>query len=287
MWHSIEEDIAASLGSSFKIISKSPVSGGDSHQAFSLETTSHKLFIKINDKQYQEHFACEADALKQIAHTQTIKTPKVICFGHTSSFAYLVLTHHEFDNGNHTSWQQAGEQLAGLHLIDNQEMFGWDRDNFIGKTTQANKWHKSWARFFAEQRIGAQLELLKESGQQFTHIKDFISIIERLLKQRKPLASLLHGDLWRGNLGFAHNKPFIFDPACYFGDYEADLAMTELFGKFPPEFYQGYYAVTSKEDGYELRKRIYNLYHILNHANLFAGEYVHTAQAEIDYLLAI
>jgi fructosamine-3-kinase len=151
--------------------------------------------------------------------------------------------------------------LAKLHRVTGPR-FGWHRDNHIGLSPQQNSWCDDWATFFWERRIRPQAE---RAGLQIKRTK--------LLENHKPQPSLLHGDLWSGNVGFTAEGPVIFDPAVYYGDREADLAMTELFGGFPDEFYRAYDEAFPLEEGYEQRKHLYNLYHLLNHLNIFGEGY--------------
>ncbi|TOO43842.1 fructosamine kinase family protein, partial [Vibrio parahaemolyticus] len=179
-----------------------------------------------------------------------------------------------------------GQQLAQLHQWGEQKEFGFDTDNYLGSTLQPNQWHKKWCMFFAEQRIGWQLQLLKEKGVTLVDIDDFIDVVKQLLANHTPEPSLLHGDLWNGNVALTAFGPICFDPACYWGDRECDIAMTELFGGFQPEFYQGYESVMPLLPGYHERKDIYNLYHILNHCNLFGGHYLEQAQLTINKIIS-
>ncbi|AWB67342.1 fructosamine kinase family protein [Saccharobesus litoralis] len=286
MWNAIENSIASALGSGVKILSKTPLTGGDIHQAYKIETSDKTLFVKINDADKIELFLTEANSLQRISKSQTIKVPEFIACDHSKNCAFLLLEYLPLQDDLDGGWQHMGERLAGLHLYPSQEMFGWDEDNYIGLTSQPNAWHKKWHHFFAEQRIGFQLELLQEKGIQWLDINEFVDITKRLLATRTPMASLIHGDLWRGNHAFSNGVPVIFDPACYYADYEAELAMTELFGCLPPEFYQAYYAITPKENGYTERKQLYNLYHILNHCNLFGDSYLAQAKHLTQQIIA-
>ncbi|MGE5640801.1 MAG: fructosamine kinase family protein [Clostridia bacterium] len=147
--------------------------------------------------------------------------------------------------------------------------YGWPSDNFIGLAPQANGWYDDWAEFFVERRLRPQYARAAANG----YALDWLPF-ERLLAGHRPPPSLLHGDLWRGNVGFVRGsaglEPVLFDPAVYYGDAECDLAMSELFGGFPPQFYGAY----PLREGYERRKHLYNLYHLLNHLNLFGGGYL-------------
>ena len=149
-----------------------------------------------------------------------------------------------------------------------------------------NPWTEDWAEFFAEHRIGFQLRLAARKGMRFTGADELVETIPQLLAGHTPIASIVHGDLWGGNASVtAEGEPVIFDPATYYGDREVDIAMTELFGGFPAAFYQGYNQEWPLDDGYDRRKTLYNLYHIINHYNLFGGGYGSQAQSMIRTLL--
>lgn len=164
--------------------------------------------------------------------------------------------------------------------------FGWDINNTIGSTVQINNWTANWAEFWAEHRIGYQLKLARRRGGNFPQEERLLKVIPELLAGYEPQPSLVHGDLWGGNAGVTSaGEPVIFDPATYLGDREVDLAMTELFGGFPAQFYRGYNQVWPLDSGYEKRKTFYNLYHILNHFNLFGGSYESQANQMINRIL--
>jgi len=181
-----------------------------------------------------------------------------------------------------------GRTLALVHSVRG-EFFGWRRDNYIGRTPQPNRRTFSWADFWRDLRLRPQLDLGRKNGLGEGLLRKGERLVEsvpRLLAAHAPPASLLHGDLWGGNVGFlASGAPVLFDPAVYWGDRETDLAMTELFGGFPPEFYSAYAEIAPLERGYATRKSLYNLYHVLNHANLFGGAYVAQAERMIERLL--
>jgi len=175
-------------------------------------------------------------------------------------------------------WSALGSMLADLHR-NTGPRFGWHRDNYIGATPQQNGWCDDWAEFWRERRLRPQLALSRKNG---FHLD--IPSLDSLLMNHRPKPSLLHGDLWNGNVGFTAEGPVIFDPAVYYGDREADLAMTELFGGFPPEFYASYKENYPLEAGYEKRKHLYNLYHLLNHLNIFGGGYLGQVRATLGFL---
>jgi fructosamine-3-kinase len=177
-----------------------------------------------------------------------------------------------------TGDQQAlGKALAQMHRISASQ-YGWYQNNIIGSTPQSNQQHTCWLDFWRQERLIPQFNMLYDKGYQ----AQLQPLSERLLHQldailgdHNPPASLLHGDLWSGNVAFnQQGQPIIYDPALYYGDRETDLAMTELFGGFSAEFYQAYQATWPVEEAYAQRKTLYNLYHILNHANLFGSSYL-------------
>ncbi|KAF0205199.1 MAG: hypothetical protein FD173_1182 [Gallionellaceae bacterium] len=232
-------------------------------------------------------FVAEATALDAIAATATIRVPRPIVHGKACGQSYLVLEHLEFSA--HGDAKLLGEQLAALHRCTAAQ-FGFARDNFIGISPQPNGWKDDWIAFWREQRLGFQLRLAARngySGQLQGMGERLLDALPAFFAGYAPQPSLLHGDLWGGNHAFlTDGTPAIFDPASYYGDRECDLAMTELFGGFPANFYAAYRATWPLDEGYATRRELYNLYHILNHANLFGGGYVRQAEQMIEKLLS-
>lgn len=284
MWHFISEQISQQIGKDFICDDIRDVNSGDSHQAYKISDGRQRFFVKTNSKSTLANFEAEAEGLNHLQQAQLFRIPKVICLGTVGEHCFLVLEHITMTSGNAQNWYSFGEKLARLHQSQTQEMYGWQEDNYIGLTPQPNKWDKKWSRFFAEQRIGFMLQLLAEKGQNLADIDTVVDSVQNLLNGHTPTASMLHGDLWQGNTGFHKEQAVMFDPAFYFGDREADLAMTELFSKFPQAFYDGYESVWPIEEDYAYRKTVYQLYHLLNHALLFGGHYIQSAQATIKNL---
>ncbi|TXL12409.1 hypothetical protein BMR05_15450 [Methylococcaceae bacterium HT4] len=189
---------------------------------------------------------------------------------------------------NQTTQQQLGRQLAELHQT-RQDYFGWHHDNFIGSNQQRNTRDNNWVNFWQEQRLMAQLKLASENGytgkiQQ--QGEQLCLLIPEFFSSYQPQASLLHGDLWSGNAAAdAEGRAIIYDPACYYGDRETDIAMTELFGGFSADFYAAYEEAWPLDSGYKTRKTLYNLYHILNHLNLFGSGYLCQAERMMQPLI--
>lgn len=286
MWKTIANAIESATGEPFSIDHTETVTGGDINLAFKVSGVNKSYFVKINDKPFLDAFEAEAYSLKQLSSIQTIYVPQVIALGVTLDKSFLVLEWLTLKPMENNNWYALGEQLAKLHKISNHGQFGWQSDNYIGTTIQVNRWQSNWREFFAEQRIGMQLQLLKEKSIYLGDIDHLVKVCHDLLLHHQVSPSLVHGDLWQGNIGCVKNKPVIFDPACYYGDREVDVAMTELFGQLPKEFYQGYQEIYPVPEKYSIRKHVYNFYHILNHANLFGGVYVDQSQAYVSRLLS-
>lgn len=286
LWIAIAEQIRQTTGQPFTVKGTRSVSGGCINQGYCLMGELDSYFVKVNGASQMAMFEAEAIALRQMAATQTIRVPQPVCYGQDGGQSYLVLEWLDFGRGDNGSWQRMGQQLAALHQAGGSDQFGWAQANTIGSTPQLNPWTDSWAEFFAEHRIGYQLALARRKGGDFPDPERVIPRIKTILGDRQPSPALVHGDLWSGNAAILNTgEPVILDPAAYYGDPEVDIAMTELFGGFPAGFYQGYNAVAPLDSGYQHRKNLYNLYHILNHFNLFGGGYAQQAQRMLrDYL---
>ncbi|MCX8017889.1 MAG: fructosamine kinase family protein [Rhodocyclaceae bacterium] len=238
-----------------------------------------------------DRLKAEADGLAALAASQTVRVPAVLGMGGDGRQAWLEIEYLELGALDRASGARLGEQLAALHrAFTPDDVYGWPRDNYIGAMPQSNASHRNWAGFFAAERLRPQLAWASERG------------LDRLWRDKgerlcdslgaffldyRPAPSLLHGDLWAGNAGrLPDGEPVVFDPAVHRGDREADLAMSELFGGFPESFYAAYRLAWPLDPGYETRKTLYNLYHVLNHFNLFGAGYLNQAKRMIDKLLA-
>ena len=302
MWTEIASHISQVTGETFEITQRRSVSGGCINQGYAVKGTRITYFVKLNQASQVQMFEAEALGLKQMLETQTIRVPKPICVGTAADFSYIVLEWLELGGSNSTqSWKEMGRQLAVMHqatppqpstppnpslVRGGQWGFGWDINNTIGSTPQINTWTSDWAEFFAEYRLGYQFQLARRRGGQFPQQERLLAAIPKLL-DHQPQPALVHGDLWGGNAAVTTSgEPVILDPATYVGDREVDIAMTELFGGFPTAFYRGYNEEWSLDEGYKTRKTLYNLYHILNHFNLFGGGYASQANRMIEQILA-
>jgi len=231
-------------------------------------------------------FAAEAAGLDEIRATGRIAAPRPLCHGVDAAGAYLVLEWLDFSRAGDAA--ELGRQLAALHGVTQPE-FGWWRANTLGSTPQDNTPARDWVTFWRTRRLIPQLDLAARHGAPRRLIEAgarLAAVLPAFFAAYTPVASLLHGDLWGGNHAFSGGQPVIFDPAVYYGDREADLAMTELFGGFPADFYAAYRAAWPLDPAYATRKTLYNLYHVLNHFNLFGGGYASQAEAMTARLLA-
>lgn len=273
---------------SFTLRNSTPVEGGSINGAYRLEGTDGALyFLKLNDAQHLAMFAAEEKGLAAIAATNTTHVPQPIAQGSASGQSYLVLEYLELNSRGNA--KLLGEQLAALHRCTN-DSFGFSQDNFIGTTPQPNEEKNNWIEFWREQRLGFQLHIAAQNGcggsLQCLGEK-LMDVLPMFFNEYTPQPSLLHGDLWSGNHAFlADSTPVIFDPAAYYGDRECDIAMTELFGGYSADFYAAYRATYPLDAGYTTRRELYNLYHILNHANLFGSSYARRAEGMMEQLLA-
>jgi fructosamine-3-kinase len=292
----IAEHIADLTAQPFTVETQQSISGGCINQAVKVADPQRSFFVKTNqgsspDDQLSAQlamFEAEYDGLKAMHNSHTLRVPQPLCCGVASGQAYIVMEWLDLaGKGAEQSWQRMGEQLAAMHQVLSAEGFGWHRGNTIGATPQQNGWLDNWVEFWRDRRLGPQFELAHDQGGHFPRRDELMSAIPRLLSGHNPPPALLHGDLWSGNAAItAAGEPVILDPATYYGDAETDLAMTELFGRFPAVFYRAYDAAMPIDAGYHQRKVLYNLYHILNHFNLFGGSYAAQANGMITQVLA-
>lgn len=257
--------------------SRKPVSvgGGDISAAWRVATRDGFVFLKTAMASDIEMFSAERDALAVLAAGNEIRVPAPLALGSDGKTSLLALQWLELGGATEQTGRHFGRALASLHRVTAAE-FGWPRSNFIGRTPQPNRRSKDWPEFFREQRLRFQLDLAARQG----HRGELQTLgawvcenLAALFHNYRPAASLLHGDLWGGNWAACDGEPVIFDPASYYGDRETDLAMTRLFGGFPPEFYEAYEQSWPLAPGAADRVALYQLYHVLNHLNLFGSGY--------------
>jgi fructosamine-3-kinase len=282
--------LEAATGLTFRNAPAALAAGGGFASCQRWESDAGAVFVKVAPVARAAALAAEAEALGELAAARAIRVPAVLGRGTTGANAFLALEWIEFGRARPGTEAGLGEQLARLHGVT-AARFGWHRENTIGANAQRNAWTADWVEFFARQRIGFQLDLAERGGHGGRWLERGRRLVEQLpalLAGHRPPPSLLHGDLWGGNWAAdASGAPVIFDPATYYGDREADLAMTRLFGGFGREFYAAYESAWPLDAGAEARRDLYNLYHVLNHLNLFGGGYRGQAEAMIERLLAV
>jgi protein-ribulosamine 3-kinase len=288
-FEAIAREIGAQLGRECAPEPESAVSGGSIHRSYRWSCGDTSLFVKVADYSGAAGLEAEAAGLLELAGARAVRIPGVRARGTAGRSAFLALEWIESRPAGRVAEHRLGEQLAAQHRVT-APRFGFADDNLIGRTRQQNGWLDDWAEFFCERRLRPQLALAVQNG--FAERLErpgarLLESIAGLLAGHRPQASLLHGDLWAGNwLADEQDEPVIFDPAVYYGDRETDLAMTRLFGGFGRAFYDAYHTEAPLPAGHAVRAELYNLYHVLNHANLFGGGYVGQARASMDRLLA-
>ena len=253
-----------------------PVGGGCIANATRLSSAKGTFFIKWGDRHISRTFEAEAKGLQALHEADSpLNIPEVIAY-EAGDHGYILLEWLPQGHASSQSWQVFGRGLAKLHRYSAQ-YYGLGENNFIGRSLQINESHDTWPGFFRASRLEPQVHMAREAGK---WVRAWDAWLDRLyirldsLMPRHPVASLVHGDLWGGNfMTLESGQIALIDPAVYFGHREVDLAMTELFGGFRKEFYESYWEEWPVEDGYTERKELYNLYHLLNHLNLFGGSY--------------
>ena len=285
-YKSLAEALVSLFGNSISILQTDRLSGGDINKAYALHLNNGKtIFMKANAKENAEFFKAEAKGLSAIASTKTIRTPDILCTGIDNGeevgYSFLFLDFIEPAAKKSDYWETFAQELAAMHKskttdFTNEGKFGFIENNFIGAKPQKNTINNSWISFFRDNRLRPQFKAAESFFDEsdcskitklLDHLEDF------LIEPENP--SLLHGDLWsRNSICGSDGKAWLIDPASYVGHAEADLAMTELFGGFPEEFYNAYKEANPLQPGYAERRDLYNLYHLLNHLNMFGSSYL-------------
>ena len=267
----------------------SAVAGGDINQAVQVfDRAGRPYFLKLNDKRFADMFAAEQAGLVELSAAEGLKVPEPFAHGTSDIYAWLLLEWLDLAPATPAAGRRLGAALADMHRITAAE-FGWARDNTIGRTPQPNDWTDDWLEFWRDRRLGHQLKLAGANGASAATLalgEELLAGLPGLFGDYRPVPSLLHGDLWGGNWGMlADGTPCLFDPAVYYGDREADIAMTRLFGGFDAGFYKEYMHNWPLDTGFGMRQDLYNLYHVLNHYNLFGGHYLAQADRMLQSLL--
>lgn len=291
----MSEAVAKSLGRDVKLQPASgagAAGGGGASVAAAVDANSgDKYFIKSAplSRGGGKMLRAEYLGIKEMAETSTIRVPKPIAYGEGGPMnsAFVVFEFLEIGGGG--SGYDLGVQLAKMHRSFSKNGYGFQVDNTIGATPQPNAWMEDWVNFWDTHRLGHMLKLTDNCGFNDDQIQKLRAKTREVLSEHNPEPSLLHGDLWGGNKGFANidgeRVPVIFDPATYYGDRETDIGLTYLFGGFASDFYDGYESEWPLPAGHEKRRKVYNLYHILNHVVLFGGGYGGQAKSMIKDIL--
>ena len=287
-WAAIDSAIAIARGAPFAGERRTRLGGGSINTAYRIESAEQSYFVKLNRADRAVMFAAEAAGLAELGQAVGLRIPHVITQGSTEAHAYLVLEYIALEALTPAAMTRLGEGLVDMHGIV-ATRYGFERDNTIGSSAQPNAWHAQWLEFWRENRLAVMLDALAPHHRGLARDGDaLLAVLDTLLDRHRPEPSLVHGDLWGGNVGMdEHGVPVLFDPAVYYGDRETDLAMAELFGGFSPLFFEAYWGAWPMSDGYRhVRRPLYQLYHLLNHARLFGGHYVAESRRVMQQLLA-
>jgi fructosamine-3-kinase len=276
---SLIRQIEAALGSKARVLACQKVSGGDIHHSFVLSLQGCQqasVFAKINTAENANVLASEYQALNFFKLYDAVRYPEPYLFIECGTHCVLIMEYLDLSPITEACAPKLAEMLACQHQVAS-DYFGWLGDNFIGSTPQCNRQYSDWQSFYKENRLGYQFELAISNGlpaSTASGVEKLISSIASLYASHQPEPVLLHGDLWSGNVAQDNGSPVLFDPAPYFGDREADIAMTRLFGGFAHKFHQVYEKLLPLDDGFECRVNALNLYHALNHFNMFGDSYL-------------
>lgn len=285
----IAADVALALDTWVAQQPAASVRGGSISDGYRWESGAGTMFVKVAGAGSASMFAAEAEGLVELAQAGAVRVPQVFAHGLAGEQAYLAMEWITLRPLGAGAQRLLGEQLARQHRCT-AERHGWRRDNTIGRTPQVNTWCDDWQQFFIAHRLNFQFELAQRNGhggRLQSRGAELLEQVPALLDGHQPRPALLHGDLWGGNAAAdPGGLPVIFDPSVYYGDREADLAMTRLFGGFGAAFHGAYEAAWPLPAGAAQRVDLYNLYHVLNHLNLFGAGYLGQAMSLIDALLS-
>ncbi|AOM40346.1 fructosamine kinase family protein [Xenorhabdus hominickii] len=285
MWQTVNRLLSEYFGEA-EIHDKTELTGGDIHRSWYIEYGNQSIFVKSNVKEMLPVFKAEAEQLELLARSKTISVPEVYGVGHSRDHSFLLLEFLPIKSFSAHSAYRFGQHLAELHQWSEQPKFGFDFDNMLATTIQPNGWQKRWNQFYAEKRIGWQLQLAADQGMIFGDISQIVQIISDKLHNHQPQPSLLHGDLWPTNCASLNNDLTVtFDPACYWGDRECDLAMLPLYPDLPLQIFDGYQSIWPLPHDFIERQPIYQLYYLLNRCNIFGEDNFTSAQNMIDKIL--
>lgn len=273
----IEALIRAVVGNAFSQNRLEPVAGGSIHPAYCAHGSNARYFIKTGAVQDLDMFEAEADGLAALKATDTFRIPECAGSASNETVAILALEFLDLKPLEDTAdCRQAGHQLAALHRHHGTQ-FGWRRPNYLGRTPHDNTGSTHWPEFLKTRRFAPLFQRADVLGfnDLLTPGRQLLSRLDALLVDTRPSPSLVHGDLWHGNVGVsADGQIAVFDPAVCYGDAAFDLALTRLFGGFHDMFFVGYNEASGEREPSPTIASLYRLYHVLNHLILFGRPYL-------------
>lgn len=282
MWQCVKQQVSAAIHTSFELTQKHAITTHSAFKHYKISDDNYCFLVKVAPIEQIELFEAEKHARDTLTRDSDFIIADTITLGTSKEFAFIVLEFLE-DLTSQDNWYLCGQTLAKMHIKCEQEMFGSDEDNYVIDQPQPNQWHKKWHIFFAEERLGWQLQLLSEQRIKLVDIDEFVHIIKPHIPHYIT-PSLLHGHFWKGNIRFYHGRPMLLDPACYYGDKLVDIATAELFATLPDEFYAGYQSISAINLS-PILKDIYQLYPLLVLANRFSGDYINQSKEKIKHIL--
>lgn len=281
-----EEVLTNITGQRYNVMEIRQAHGGCISEAWQIKTLNEDFFLKVANLSQKGFFYTEAEGLNELAKCNSLLSPEVIGLHESDTQCFILLEYINLEAHNEQSQIKLGHGLAELHRIS-AESYGLSKSNYIGASPQINHKSKNWVDFYNNCRLMPQaymtgIDEVESLAEQLSQVT------EKFFRDYTPVASLLHGDLWSGNTArTSKDTAVIFDPAVYYGDRESDIAFTEFFGGFSPEFYKAYNETWPLHPGYEFRKYLYQLYHSINHLNLFGNSYLAKSIEIMNYLLKV
>jgi fructosamine-3-kinase len=257
---------------SLNIKSIRALSGGDINEVYLIEDQNKKYVAKINEAHlFPGMFKKEVSGLNALRKTGAIDVPEVLGYGDFETNTYLILDYRESGKASHKFWELFGQAMAALHQTTH-ETFGFKEDNYLGSLPQYNDNFETASQFYIHQRLMPQFKIAFDKGYVFENLDSFYQRVKELIPNEPP--ALIHGDLWSGNyLVNSQNKPCLIDPAVAYAPREMDLAMMKLFGGFDDRLFSAYDEAFQLKPDWEKRIKLWQLYYILAHLNLFGGHY--------------
>lgn len=271
------------------IVSRRPLAGGCIARVEQVGLEDGRtVVVKMGAASAASWFDGEATGLRALRDTHTVVVPEPLGVAQVGDAAAIVMTWIEPGAADAGVWEVFGRQLAALHAVEVGDRYGFDHDNHLGASAQPNGWMEDWVAFTAERRLLHQAAIAREQGVlTVTEVERVEALCRRLdgYLPRRPKPALLHGDLWSGNaLPGANGSVAVIDPAVHVGDGWADIAMMRLFGGFHPRCFDAYAEVVGQPEDVDARVGVYQLYHLLNHVNLFGRGYVAQAMSRLSHL---